>query len=525
MLDAAGLDRLAAGLRGSAAGEVSSGDRRLSRERRRALGAFFTPQPLVDYVVDATLAPLWARGVGRRGDGTPELRVLDPAAGDGRFLAAAARWLAARAGCDVRDVVRRCVVGIERDSRFAAAAREALGPGAVVDCAEALLDPPDVGAVDAVIGNPPYLRSIHLERTDRPLWTALRGKFAATSYKEWDLYAAFLEQSLRWLARGGHVGLVVPSRWLTAAFAEPLRGELAASGAVRGVIDFGAWQIFDGATTYASVAFLGDAPTRSVFVGRWTGAGWRCGEIDAGTLDAGPWRLATGDVGAMLDEWSAAGRPLGEVARIAKGVGTNADRVFVIEAGVSRALGEPVDLEPEMTRTVLRGRDVRAYGDADPEVRLLYPYDRDGRLIPLASLPPRTRAYLSRCRDALEARERGRFRGPDFHQLGRPQNLAFLADPAPKIVVPDVTREGRAMLDTTGAMVLDSAYAIRPLPGAGVSIGALLDLLNSPVVSVWLRETGLRLRGDYVRMKTAYLATLPVIPRDVWPADAPPTRI
>ncbi len=513
MLSAEGLDRLATGLRAVAAERDDSGDRSLARGRRRALGAFFTPAPLVDFVVEATLGPIWERGVERRRDGTPMLTVLDPAAGDGRFLAAAARWLADRADCDVGAVVRRCVIGIERDATFAAAARRELGAGAVVHCAEALLDPPELPGVDAVIGNPPYVRSIHLERTDLALWTALRGRYLATSYKEWDLYAAFLEQAGRWLRPGGQVGLVVPSRWLTAAFAGPLRGELARSRAVRGVVDFGAWQIFDGATTYASVAFLGGAESSKVSVARWTGASWRRGFVDAATLDETPWRLATGKVRRELDRLAAAGTALGEVARIAKGTGTNADKVFVLERGFSRALGEVVDVEASITWPVLRGRDVRAYGAANPNIRVLYPYDDAGRLLEPDEIPPRAAAYLERCRPILEARERGRFRGDHYYQFGRPQNLAFLRDPTPKLVVPDVTREGRALLDATGAIVLDSAYAIRPLPGADVTVEQLLDLLNSPLVGLWLRETGLRLRGDYVRMKTAYLASLPVPPR------------
>jgi hypothetical protein len=65
------------------------------------------------------------------------------------------------------------------------------------------------------------------------------------------------------------------------------------------------------------------------------------------------------------------------------------------------------------------------------------------------------------------------------------------------------------MLDTRGAMVLDTAYALRPLPGR-LSHELLLALLNSRVVHLWLRETGIPLRGNYVRLKTAYLASLPV---------------
>jgi hypothetical protein len=58
---------------------------------RKATGTFYTPQPIADYLVRRTLAPL-VRGA------TPErilqLRVVDPAMGSGAFLVAACRYLA-----------------------------------------------------------------------------------------------------------------------------------------------------------------------------------------------------------------------------------------------------------------------------------------------------------------------------------------------------------------------------------------------------------------------------------------------
>jgi hypothetical protein len=143
----------------------------------------------------------------------------------------------------------------------------------------------------------------------------------------------------------------------------------------------------------------------------------------------------------------------------------------------------------------------------------LVPYDAAGRLLPpdaLAARYPRAWAYLLACRDRLEARERGRFRGDRFYQFGRPQNLAFLADRAPKLVVPDVTRESRAFLDRGGHFVLDTAYALRLRPDVPTTLADLHSLLCSPFATLWLRETGVPLRGGYLRMKTAYLTDLPI---------------
>lgn len=487
-------------------------DARRSRTRRRSQGAYFTPAPLVDFVVAEALAARARAGIEWGADGVPALTVLDPACGDGRFLEAALGALTAMAASRGADpervralVARRCLVGVERDPEFAAEARRAV-PGATVHCAEALLSGVVAeGTADLVVGNPPYLRSVRWDDGDRQLREALRGTFAATERGEWDLYAVFLERALDWARDGGEIGLVVPSRWWTAACAAPLRARFARARCVRALVDFGGEQVFAGATTYASLAFLSRRPQARVAVAR-RGEGWELGRMAAGSLGAAPWRLSVG-ARRQAVERLAGGPLLGDVARIAKGTGTNADAVYLFDG--------PAPVEDELLRPVVRGRDVRAFGRVDPGRRLLIPYDQAGALIPperLRARYPRAYAHLEGHRARLEARERGRFRGERFYCFGRPQNLVFLGDVAPKVVVPDVSRTGRALLDTTGAMVLDSAYAIRlsERAPASLSLAAVLAVLGSAAVRLWLRETGVVLRGGYLRMKTAYLRSLPL---------------
>jgi hypothetical protein len=480
-----------------------------SRQRRREAGAFATPPEIVRAVVAETLAAPLARAAWRD-DGSPCLRVLDPAVGDGRFLVECARVLVAAAAARgagaegaLRAIVRRVLCGVDRDPAACAAARTALGEGADVRLGEALLGGVvETGAFDAVVGNPPYIRSVMLKRADPELWARLRGAFDATSYKEWDLYGAFLERSLEWARPDGDVGLVVPSRWLTGAFAARLRARLA--GSVRRIVDFGAEQRFPGATTYTALVYLRRGSAEVEF--EKAGA---AGRIPAARLGPAPWVLGSD----VVERLRGAGPPLGEVARIAKGAGTNADPVFLLERRddgyYSPALAASVDVEDAALVPCLRGRDI---GEGTLEVRrwALFPYDRD-RLLPPEELHgrfPLAAALLERCRALLDAREGGRFRGPTFYRWGRPQNLRWLLDREPKIVVPDAARTPRAAIDDEGRLAIDTAYAIRPT--GAVPLARIYAALRSPLVMEWLGAVGIPLRGGYVRLKTAYLASLPV---------------
>tara|TARA_R110002096_G_scaffold292224_2_gene486637 strand:+ start:82120 stop:83703 length:1584 start_codon:yes stop_codon:yes gene_type:complete len=484
-----------------------------SRTTRRAKGAFFTPPALVAFVVETALEKRFAGGeVLWHADGYPLLRILDPSAGDGRFLLEAARSLALRGRAenlvvDERLIRKHCLVAIERDPAYAEITRKALGDAEVHEEEALLSNVVADGSIDVVLGNPPYLRSIALGDVDAELRDQLRNRYFATSHGEWDVYAAFLEQGIRWLAPAGVLGMVVPSRWWTAKWAGPLRGFLSETKALSSLVDFGDAQIFSDATVYASVCIAGGLTQENVAIARLRAGQWQLGQVaQEHLLGEEPWDLAIGTAREFVKQLRRRGTCLGEMARIAKGTGTNADSVFLVASAEQ-------GVEPELLHRVLRGRDVLAFGSPPSWPRLLVPYDAAGTLISPATLAaqyPKAHAYLCGHRTVLEARERGRFAGDGFYCFGRPQNLAFLQAKQTKVVVPDVTRDGRAMLDAEGTMVLDSAYAIRLFDKAPICHETLCGVLSSRVVRLWLQSQGVPLRGGYTRMKTAYLSALPM---------------
>jgi hypothetical protein len=79
---------------------------------RKATGTFYTPQPIADYLIRRTLAPLVRKATPAR---ILQLRILDPAMGSGAFLVAACRYLAEayeaalvkNGGCHPSDITER----------------------------------------------------------------------------------------------------------------------------------------------------------------------------------------------------------------------------------------------------------------------------------------------------------------------------------------------------------------------------------------------------------------------------------
>ncbi|HEU0086241.1 MAG TPA: N-6 DNA methylase [Pseudonocardiaceae bacterium] len=162
----------------------------LSATARRSRGVYYTPGDLAAWMTSWSITP-------------HTQRVLEPSFGDGSFL----RGLrdAKTSGAD--DIA---VLGIEIDE---ATRRSAITDGLIGDsdsiCADFLEVEPT--PVDAVIGNPPFVRLRHL--TKRQSTAALdraREALGRDMEPSGSLWMPFLLHSTKFLTAGGRVALVLP---------------------------------------------------------------------------------------------------------------------------------------------------------------------------------------------------------------------------------------------------------------------------------------------------------------------------
>lgn len=178
---------------------------------RKRRGAWYTPAELIEVLVTRTVTRDWAAP---RAAHRP-LRVIDPACGDGRLLAAVAAHLAPwGVGCEL--------IGVDIDPGAIAAARAILGPEAHLLCGDAL-DPqvlPTTADADLVIANPPFVSQMSA-RTSRGGSSRLGGGPYADVAAEFCALALDLADP-----QGGRIALVIPQSLLTARDAGPIRARI-----------------------------------------------------------------------------------------------------------------------------------------------------------------------------------------------------------------------------------------------------------------------------------------------------------
>ncbi len=517
---------------------------RSPRISERPLGVVYTPPGLAMAMARLAVEPFVRAGAAA----ILALRVCDPALGEGAFLRAlidvlgehlVTAWCAEPAAAPGdpetwatearRLIATRCVFGVDIDARAVGQARAITGASAVqlqvadaltLDWAVAFPAVFAAGGFDVVIGNPPYIRQERLE-----------DKAALRRYASYDgvadLYVYFVELAPGLLRPEGRYVLVLPNKWMTAAYGRPLRTLLAATGSVEGLVDLGRLSLFAAADAFPCVLWgrVGaprSAPIHAVRVLtasadpltsalRLDGPGQpreRWGPA--------PWHIDGPTERALLDRLEAAFPPLADhlEGAPARGVVTGCNRAFVLDRATRDRL---LALEPaagSLIRPLIKGRDVRSWRAADGD-RWILLVDRGTSLEQL----PATRAHLASFRAALEPRPPA-WTGPWSGR--KPGSYAWfeLQDPvgplvrsrSPRLLYQDIQTSPACCLDPSGDLVPDTTVWI--LPSADP---VLLALLNSPLYAWYARRRFPPALNGAVRPKLAYLRLLPVplVPPDL----------
>lgn len=399
------------------------------------------------------------------------------------------------------------------------------------------------GGFDAVIGNPPYvkLQNFRKVHADMAGYLARRvdegGRYRSTQTGNFDLFLPFIECGIELLNDHGRLGYIAPSLWTVTEYGQALRELVAEGGHLNGWIDFGAFQVFEEATTYTALQFF--SRTRSEAVRIATSLdGYIPEEPWAGPDTSLPyprlpyadrWLMLTGAERNLIDRMTATCVPLGD-RRISRavfvGIQTSADQIYhLTKRGPGRYICSPkgrgapppfeVRIEDAIMKPLVSGEEAKRYIEAQTDTYLLFPYrvdDAGAHLISAADMArdyPEAWAYLRRWEAELRGRENDKMDDDArWYSYNYPKNLD--KQEIPKVMIPRLVASMSCSTDPHGRFYLDNVDVGGVAPAIGVSPFFLTGVLNGKVANFVFRRTSKPFRGEYRSANKQYIEPIPI---------------
>lgn len=216
-----------------------------------------------------------------------QIRVLDPACGSGAFLVAAYDYLLAEnrrvadilgpdlMGADefIRPILQKNLFGVDLNEesveitklslwlKSANKGQKLTNLDSSILCGDSLVNSQefssnpfdwnarfkevmDEGGFDVVVGNPPYVDSELMVKSNPELRKHIAAHYETAS-GNWDLYVPFFQKALDLTKSGGFCSMIIPNKSLIADYASTLRSYISRQGALNAVADLMADSVFE----------------------------------------------------------------------------------------------------------------------------------------------------------------------------------------------------------------------------------------------------------------------------------------
>lgn len=506
---------------------------KLSGPASKALGAFFTPTPLVRTLAEQALNRIDLPRAKR-------IHVFDPACGSGEFLREAVRQLALRSykgqvvvtGYDIS--LPACLM-----ARFGLAAEAATFSGSLhinIEQRDALDGAPWVTEVDVCLMNPPFVSWVDMSTLQQE---SVSRVLAETHTKRPDMASAFVRLAVDSLSSSAVIGAVLPASFLDGNSSAPLRELLLQNTTVELSARLGNQAVFSDVTVDPALLILRRHakqpqvdPTLLVWADHASGSSdqalraLRRHEIPKVPLCLENHRnFSIYSVPALAQARDWAPRPyasaqimsaisdslvVGDRFSVQQGTITGLNAAFLLDDASYRVLPRS---EQQFFRPAVVNETIRN-GQIIPGTWVFYPY---GEAVPTITseadlkkkLPVYFKLKLNPYRDALI--QRARITESNWWRLS--EHRSWQIARRPKIISTYFGLAGSFALDRAGDLVVVQGYGWQP-KREGLTeqhLVAIVATLNAPITNTLLAGVSNNLSGGQWNLSKRFVERMPLI--------------
>lgn len=495
-------------------------------EDRKTNGAFFTPQYIVDYIINE-IHP------------SDKAKVIDISCGSGAFLLGILRYYHSKLNKKVTDIVTDNLFGIDlleynitRSKLliilFGLSAGEIVDMDSINVIASNSLTKKWNQKYNVVVGNPPYVKFQDMDANTRNM---LQDKYKTTNFGTYNLYFAFFEIGLQILTEDGVLGYITPNNYFTSLSGQSLRCFFMDTHSVSKIVDFNSTKVFD-AQTYTAISFLTkkkndfilysrisleETPSAYISSCKFTKNNYK-------DLNAKKWRLLTGNEREIICRLENGGTPIGKLFDIAVGIATLKDEAYFIDIisedelfyHCKNKFCEDFLVEKNITRPLVKISTIKKQEQLPFNTRrIIFPYlVNNGQITIIEEKAiqekyPECYKYLNIIKPVLLSRGKGKENYSPFYRYGRSQGLNRSGE---KIYTPTFSQYPRFIYDDCRNSLFTNGYALffregkQPTLFENVSSfnpiipknkEAILKILNSGLMHFYVKKTSVSIDGGY----------------------------
>ena len=354
------------------------------------------------------------------------------------------------------------------------------------------------GGFDIIVGNPPYKGFQGFMEVKEALvrrFKTARGKF--------DYYIPFMERALECLRADGLLCFICPTNFMKRGYGKAVRELIAEQESIIQVCDFEDEQVFEAALNYTGVFLIQKrrpSDDHKVVYKRNSVNGQELLMLQQ-MLSSGPWvfqETASRDLVNKINSRHIS-RLEDMSLGIAEGIVTGNNDVFLLPLERMRQL----DIEKEVTRPCIRGRQIRRFALGDVSEVVIYPYRADGDKVVVLSEAelkghPHLWRYLLDSKGKLAGRGYFEASRKRWYELWCQRDMTQLS--APKIVVAELAETNRFCMASKEYFYGDTVCGITLRPEVKEYLRFVLALLNSKPWSMSSRRR--RFRKPTVSLST-----------------------
>ena len=359
--------------------------------QRHIKGIYYTPAPLVDYLVLQTLKIAFHK---LKPVQVQQLKILDPSCGCGAFLIATLRYILIWFKCQYSskrqsfrlnpqktlELLESMIFGTDIDDRATEWTRKLLLLTAWDYCLNSAvsirdiqnLNIPDLtkniickdflqthqddcvkaqlidNSFDIIIGGPPFVRVQEIYKSNPELVNDYKRRFVTARTGQFDLYMLFIEKSIKLLADEGHLSMSVSSSFLRTESGRSLRKLIADTCRVSKIIEFEESNLYPNANISITLLLLHKTSekytTKHIYLKGKGGLRRKLSNVNkqdnlyietcklpATACTSANWILESENKISLLSKIESYGIPLSKLPiRIRFGVATGADDVYLL---------------------------------------------------------------------------------------------------------------------------------------------------------------------------------------------------